>query len=138
MTGVQLAAMLLESFPQGVVLDEFQRIPELVSYIQVMVDAGPRKARFILTGSQQFEVMSKVSQSLAGRVGLLKLLPLAMEELQAMDETPASILGTAADNGVDRANQWIFAGSSVRLIYGVPAEEPTMTRVSSDSWVSTI
>lgn len=105
----------LESVPQGAVLDEFQRIPELVSYIQVVVDENPRTGRFILTGSQQFEVMSKVSQSLAGRVGLLKLLPLAMQELLAARVTPASTCGTACGNGLERANRWMFTGFYPRI-----------------------
>jgi uncharacterized protein len=71
----------LEAHADGVIIDEFQRSPEIASYIQVAADKSPKNGRFILTGSQQFEVMSKVSQSLAGRVGLLKLLPLALEEL---------------------------------------------------------
>ena len=73
----------LAQFPDGVILDEFQRTPELVSYIQVLADEDPRPGRFILTGSQQFEVMSRVSQSLAGRIGLIRLLPFSFEELRA-------------------------------------------------------
>jgi uncharacterized protein len=71
----------LDSHPEGVIIDEFQRFPEIASYIQVAADASQNNGRFILTGSQQFEIMSKVSQSLAGRVGLLKLLPFSLEEL---------------------------------------------------------
>ncbi len=99
----------LESFPQGVVLDEFQRTPELVSYIQVLSDANERNGRFILTGSQQLEVMSKVSQSLAGRSGLLRLLPLSMEELQAADALPE------AQSGLAQANRWMFSGFYPRI-----------------------
>lgn len=73
----------LAQFPDGVILDEFQRVPDLVSYIQVLADDDPRPGRFILTGSQQFEVMSSVSQSLAGRIGLIRLLPFSFEELRA-------------------------------------------------------
>ncbi len=71
----------LASYDEGVILDEIQRAPELLSYIQTIVDEQPRPGRFILTGSQQFEVMNTVSQSLAGRTALLKLLPLSLEEL---------------------------------------------------------
>jgi uncharacterized protein len=73
--------VFLESHPNGVIIDEFQRFPEIASYIQVAADTSRKNGRFILTGSQQLEIMSKMSQSLAGRVGLLKLLPFSLEEL---------------------------------------------------------
>ncbi|ADH86096.1 ATP-binding protein [Desulfurivibrio alkaliphilus] len=78
----------LASHPKGLILDEVQRVPELSSYLQALVDQSREPGRFILTGSQQFEVMSTITQSLAGRTTLLKLLPLSMEELaQAKIET---------------------------------------------------
>jgi predicted AAA+ superfamily ATPase len=64
----------LVDFAQGAIFDEVQRAPELPSYLQGMVDADPQPGRFILTGSQQFELMTQVSQSLAGRTGVLRLL----------------------------------------------------------------
>ena len=73
----------LAQFPDGAILDEIQRAPELLSYLQVMVDADSRSGLFILTGSQQFEMMTTISQSLAGRTALLKLLPFSVEELAA-------------------------------------------------------
>lgn len=72
----------LASYGDGVILDEIQRAPLLLSYIQTIVDEQQRPGQFILTGSQQFEVMNTVSQSLVGRTALLKLLPLSMEELR--------------------------------------------------------
>ena len=97
------------------VIDEFQRFPDLVSYIQVFVDEdqfsrGGIRARFILTGSQQLDVMSKVSQSLAGRVGLLKLLPFSIEELRQ-----ANGVEFDRDTSVNRANQWMFNGFYPRI-----------------------
>ena len=65
----------------GVILDEIQRAPDLPSYIQTIVDLENKPGQFILTGSQQFEVMNTISQSLAGRTALLKLLPLSLGEL---------------------------------------------------------
>ena len=65
----------------GAILDEFQRVPELPSYLQGMVDLDARPGRFILTGSQQFGMMAQVSQSLAGRTAVLRLLPLSMREI---------------------------------------------------------
>jgi predicted AAA+ superfamily ATPase len=65
----------------GAILDEVQRAPALLSYLLAVVDASPRMGRFVLTGSQQFGLMDGINQSLAGRVGMLTLLPLAQAEL---------------------------------------------------------
>lgn len=72
----------LGQFPAGAVIDEIQRVPELLSWIQVDVDEHPIRGRFILTDSHQFEPSRHIAQSLAGRTALLKLLPLSMAELQ--------------------------------------------------------
>ncbi len=72
----------LTAYSGGVVLDEIQRVPELPSYIQEIIDAEREPGKFILTGSQQFEVMDTISQSLAGRTALLKLLPFSLRELK--------------------------------------------------------
>jgi uncharacterized protein len=80
----------LARYREGVILDEIQRSPHLLSYIQTIVDEDRRPGRFVLTGSQQFEVFNAVSQTLAGRTALLKLLPLSMRELQGIGE-PLSI-----------------------------------------------
>jgi len=71
----------LARYPDGAIFDEFQRVPDLPSWLQVEVDEAPMPGRYLLTGSQQLEVMSRVSQSLAGRTALLKLLPLSLDEL---------------------------------------------------------
>lgn len=71
----------LGQYPDGAVLDEAQHCPELFSYIQTRVDADRRQGLFVLTGSQQFGLLSGISQSLAGRVGLVHLLPLSLGEL---------------------------------------------------------
>lgn len=72
----------LNQFPQGAVLDEIQRVPELLSYIQAIVDENKVPGMFILTGSHQLELHEAISQSLAGRVGLLSLYPLTQNELR--------------------------------------------------------
>ncbi len=71
----------LAQFPKGAILDEVQRVPELLSWIQVRVDEHNTAGEFILTGSHQFELNRHISQSLAGRTALLKLLPLSVAEL---------------------------------------------------------
>ncbi len=77
------AAGFLAQYPQGAVLDEIQRVPQLLSWLQVAVDENPAPGRFILTGSHSFELMGAVAQSLAGRSALLHLLPLSLAEMRA-------------------------------------------------------
>ncbi|ABB24763.1 ATP-binding protein [Pelodictyon luteolum] len=92
----------LEQFPEGAVLDEIQRVPELLSWLQVRVDLHNRKGEFILTGSHHFELSRSVSQSLAGRTALLELLPLSIAELQ----------GAGADTSI---NRMLYAGGYPRI-----------------------
>ncbi len=70
----------LEKYPEGAIIDEIQRVPLLLSYIQGIVDEKDEKGFFILTGSHQLELQQAVSQSLAGRTALLTLLPMSLEE----------------------------------------------------------
>lgn len=65
----------------GVIIDEFQYVPELLSYIQTMVDREKKQGYFILIGSQNFLMNEKITQSLAGRVAIHTLLPLSIHEL---------------------------------------------------------
>ncbi len=76
------AAAFFRQFPAPVVVDEIQRVPELLSAIQVQVDQGAPPGSYILTGSQQLDLHAAVSQTLAGRTALLQLLPLSIRELQ--------------------------------------------------------
>lgn len=71
----------LARFKDGAVFDEAQRWPDLFSFLQGMVDQDRQPGRFVLTGSQQFGLLAGVTQSLAGRVGLTRLLPLSLNEL---------------------------------------------------------
>jgi len=65
----------------GAVLDEVHRAPELLSYLQTLVDSDGRMGLFLLTGSQQFGLMSGITQSLAGRTAFIELLPFSIDEL---------------------------------------------------------
>lgn len=71
----------VENHKTGLIIDEVQRVPNLFSYIQGVVDKSNKQGQFILTGSQNFLLLEKISQTLAGRVAILKLLPLNMNEL---------------------------------------------------------
>jgi predicted AAA+ superfamily ATPase len=78
----------------GAVIDEVQNVPGLVSYLQVDVDERPEPGRFVLTGSQNFGLTQTVTQSLAGRVGILHLLPPSLDELRRFPNPPADLLTT--------------------------------------------
>jgi uncharacterized protein len=71
----------LDRYPDGAVLDEIQRCPQLLSEIQVRVDNAQTNGMFILTGSHQIGLRNAIAQSLAGRTAILHLLPMSMEEL---------------------------------------------------------
>jgi predicted AAA+ superfamily ATPase len=71
----------LSKYPDGAVLDEAQRAPELFSYLQQVLDESESYGLFIITGSNNFLLQENISQSLAGRVGYLNLLPLTLSEI---------------------------------------------------------
>ncbi len=81
----------LQRFRDGAIFDEAQRWPDLFSYLQGMVDEAPVPGKFIVTGSQQFGLLSGVSQSLAGRVGMTTLLPLSLSEIPGVGEHSISL-----------------------------------------------
>lgn len=109
----------LARFPDGAVLDEIQRAPDLSSYLQTRVDQTRRPGEFILTGSQQLGLLSGVTQTLAGRSALVSLLPFSLGELQAAGQAPETVealLFTGLyppihDHGLDPA---IWYGNYVR------------------------
>ncbi|MFP4097875.1 MAG: ATP-binding protein [Alphaproteobacteria bacterium] len=81
----------LGQYPKGAILDEVQRCPELFSYLQTRLDADKKMGQFILTGSQQFGLISGISQSLAGRAAKISLLPFSLHELQAENKAPEAL-----------------------------------------------
>lgn len=80
----------LKQFSGKVILDEIQHVPNLFSWLQVHSDERGLKGEFVLTGSQHFLLMEQISQSLAGRVALLHLLPFSFEELDSANLAPSS------------------------------------------------
>ena len=93
----------LAQFSKGAVVDEVQKVPSLFSYLQGVLDKEDKPGLFILTGSQNFLLMEKITQSLAGRIAILKLLPLTMEEL------------SSADIDFDNYEEYLFRGMYPRL-----------------------
>ncbi|MFN0059876.1 MAG: ATP-binding protein [Planctomycetota bacterium] len=84
----------LGEFAQGAILDEIQNAPELLGYIQERVDRDPARGRFVLTGSQHFGLTAQISQSLAGRVGIARLLPPSFDKLSRFKNAPADLFAT--------------------------------------------
>jgi predicted AAA+ superfamily ATPase len=78
----------LSEYPDGAILDEIQRCPELASYLQTLVDEDRRRGRWILTGSQNLTLLESISQSLAGRTAVLNLLPLTGDEIRRFKVHP--------------------------------------------------
>jgi predicted AAA+ superfamily ATPase len=75
----------LSSSKSGLIIDEAQRVPDLFSYIQSMVDESKTPGNFIITGSHNFLMQEKISQTLAGRVAILTLLPFSLDEIRTED-----------------------------------------------------
>jgi predicted AAA+ superfamily ATPase len=88
----------LQSYPNGAIFDEIQRTPNLFSYLQEFLDNTREKGRYILTGSNNFLLQQSITQSLAGRVGFLTLLPFSLKELKSINALPTSDL-TLMKNG---------------------------------------
>ena len=81
----------LAQYPDGAIIDEVQRVPDLPAYLQGMIDADPRPGRWILTGSQNLALAASVSQSLAGRTAIHHLLPLARREVVRFAQHPRTL-----------------------------------------------
>ena len=86
----QRPAEFLQQFPRGAVIDEAQHAPELFSEMQGVVDSAGRMGLFVLTGSQNLALLSRVTQSLAGRTALVELPPLSIGELRAVGRLDAA------------------------------------------------
>lgn len=93
----------LAQLPDGGVIDEVQRAPDLLSYLQEDIDRHPKPGRWVLTGSQNLLLLESVSQSLAGRAAIHHLLPLARGEVERFDLSPENL------------NETLYAGSYPRV-----------------------
>ena len=92
----------LALYPNGAVIDEIQRVPDLPAYLQGIIDADPRPGRWILTGSQNLALTESVSQSLAGRTAVHYLLPLARREIVRFPEHPRTLEEALLGGGYPR------------------------------------
>lgn len=92
----------------GIILDEFQHFPELLSYIQLEVDEKKRPGYFALTGSQNFLMNEAITQSLAGRIGILTLLPLSISECAENNLLPSDSNNLIVQGGYPRLHTDVF------------------------------
>ena len=75
----------LDRYKENIIFDEIQRVPKIISYLQTHVDQHNRNGEIIITGSHNFLLMEQISQSLAGRVGITKLLPFSIKEIEQLN-----------------------------------------------------
>jgi hypothetical protein len=155
----------LAAYANGAVIDEIQHAPELFNYLRSEVDERPDPGRFILTGSQHFGLSQSIFQSLAGRCGILALLPPSLEELRAFPTAPVDLYKLLWQGAYPRiydraipARQWLadytatyvqrdvrqvinvgdlhaFSGF-LRLCAGRTAQELNLSTLGSDAGVS--
>ncbi len=92
----------LAQYRNGAVLDEIQRAPEILSYLQAEIDEDPAHGRWILSGSQNLALLQSVSQTLAGRTAVHHLLPLTRDETTRFDAYPTSLEGALLTGGYPR------------------------------------
>ena len=92
----------LAQFPKGAVIDEVQRVPDLLSYLQGIIDDDPSPGRWVLTGSQNLSLLESVSQSLAGRTAVHHLLPLTRGEVGRFAGNPKNVEETLFHGGYPR------------------------------------
>ncbi len=98
----------LAQYAAGAIIDEIQHVPELLSYLQVDVDGNPEAGRFVLTGSQHFGLSQAIAQSMAGRTGVLHLLPLSLDELRRFPSPPTGLFDTLWSGGYPRIHDQGF------------------------------
>ena len=92
----------LAQFPDGTILDEVQRVPHLLSFLQSIIDDDPTPGRWILSGSQDLSLLESISQSLAGRTEAHHLLPLTRSEVERFDAHPSTLDETLFAGGYPR------------------------------------
>ena len=120
--------LFLQQYVPPVIIDEIQYAPELLPYIKIRVDENPEKGQYFLTGSQMFHMMKNVSESLAGRVGILTLYSLSQSELEGRENEaflPSNVKMPGGSLNVSEVFERIYQGSmpAVKVKEGMPVEE---------------
>lgn len=120
--------LFLQQYVPPVIIDEIQYAPELLPYIKIRVDENPEKGQYFLTGSQMFHMMKHVSESLAGRVGIMTLYSLSQSELEGRKNEaflPSKVKMSGNAPTISEVFERIYQGSmpAVRTNEGMPIEE---------------
>lgn len=155
----------LTEYTDGAIIDEVQYAPDLLSYLQSDIDERPEVGRFILTGSQHFGLSQSISQSLAGRSGILTLLPPGLKELLAFPNAPKDLFSVLWQGSYPRiydqnipAHQWLADyiatyvqrdvrqvvnvgdlqsfSSFLKLCSGRAAQEINLSKIGSDAGIT--
>ncbi|PIE77032.1 MAG: ATPase [Clostridiales bacterium] len=111
--------LFLQTYPAPIIIDEIQYAPELFPYIKIRVDQDNSSGQYFLTGSQIFHLMQNVSESLAGRVGLLILNPLSRAEIYGYDEihfTPSLTMKVHRNESINDVFESIYCGAMPKMI----------------------
>ena len=101
----------------GIIIDEFQYVPQILSYIQIEADEKDRPGYFVLTGSQNFLMNQAITQSLAGRIGILTLLPLSIQELKTNKILPSKVNELIFKGGYPKIYAKFFAPTELYPSY---------------------
>lgn len=111
--------LFLQQYTAPVIIDEIQYAPQLLQYIKIKVDESGENGRYYLTGSQMFHMMKEVSESLAGRVGVLSMYSLSRSEIEGRDcipFNPATVKNLESEDTVSHIIDMIIRGGMPRLI----------------------
>lgn len=111
--------LFLQQYPEPLIIDEIQYAPELLPFIKIKVDEKNESGRYYLTGSQMFHMMNNVSESLAGRVGILSMYSLSRAEIEGKNSAPfhpANVKNTTSEDTVSEIFDKILKGGMPKII----------------------
>lgn len=111
--------LFLQQYSYPLIIDEIQYAPELLSYIKIMVDATGKNGMYYLTGSQMFHMMNNVSESLAGRVGVLSMYSMSRREIEEKEEVPFhphNVKNQNSEDSISMIFDKLMRGGMPRLI----------------------
>ena len=111
--------LFLQQYQPPLIIDEIQYAPELLSYIKIRIDQSNQSGLYYLTGSQMFHLMKNVSESLAGRVGILSMYSLSRAEIESRDSVPflpCNIRNTESNDTITEIFEKIYRGGMPRMV----------------------
>lgn len=111
--------LFLQQYSAPLIIDEIQYAPELLPFIKIKVDESGENGRYYLTGSQMFHMMNEVSESLAGRVGVLAMYSMSRAEIEKKESkpfNPANVKNIVSDDSISKIFDRILKGGMPRII----------------------